>query len=236
MGTAITSGIASIAYHTVDPQLGQKWNWAALPSSLMRTYSCDSPLIVTHARGQRACAANTLPERRWQSRQWQIEIRTGSPVTVTVSFPQGQAAVRVASVMQIRLHSRAMTIQNFTDHAANERTFLAWVRTSIAVIAFGFLVERFDLFIAFMVPAGVKNHIAVPRGEFGHIAGLTLIVLGTVMIGVAAWRFARTSREIDDDKVHPGTARRMDLALAALLLLLCAGLIFYLVHALSASA
>ncbi len=38
-------------------------------------------------------------------------------------------------------------IENFTDHAANERTFLAWVRTSIAVMAFGFLVEKFDLFV-----------------------------------------------------------------------------------------
>jgi len=32
-------------------------------------------------------------------------------------------------------------IKNFSDHAANERTFLAWVRTAIAVMAFGFLVE-----------------------------------------------------------------------------------------------
>lgn len=39
-------------------------------------------------------------------------------------------------------------IKNFSDHAANERTFLAWVRTGVAVIAFGFLVERFDLFLA----------------------------------------------------------------------------------------
>ncbi|HEX4173709.1 MAG TPA: DUF202 domain-containing protein, partial [Acetobacteraceae bacterium] len=31
-------------------------------------------------------------------------------------------------------------IGHFTDHAANERTFLAWVRTAIAVMAFGFLV------------------------------------------------------------------------------------------------
>jgi putative membrane protein len=37
-------------------------------------------------------------------------------------------------------------IRNFSDHAANERTFLAWVRTAIAVMAFGFLVERFDRF------------------------------------------------------------------------------------------
>ena len=32
-------------------------------------------------------------------------------------------------------------IRNFSDHTANERTFLAWVRTAIAVMAFGFLVD-----------------------------------------------------------------------------------------------
>jgi len=40
-------------------------------------------------------------------------------------------------------------IERYTDHAANERTFLAWVRTSIAIMAFGFLVEKFDLFLEF---------------------------------------------------------------------------------------
>ena len=33
-------------------------------------------------------------------------------------------------------------IRGYTDHAANERTFLAWVRTGIAVIAFGFVIEQ----------------------------------------------------------------------------------------------
>jgi putative membrane protein len=88
-----------------------------------------------------------------------------------------------------------MPIQNHTSHAANERTFLAWVRTSLAVIGFGFLVERFDLFVADVAPR--SEHIAGARSEFGHVAGLTLIVLGMAMIGVAAWRFARTAREID---------------------------------------
>ncbi|HXM85130.1 MAG TPA: DUF202 domain-containing protein, partial [Stellaceae bacterium] len=39
-------------------------------------------------------------------------------------------------------------IEKYRDHAANERTFLAWVRTSIALMAFGFLIEKFDLFLA----------------------------------------------------------------------------------------
>jgi putative membrane protein len=39
-------------------------------------------------------------------------------------------------------------IRGYTDHAANERTFLAWVRTGIAVIAFGFVIEKFNPFCA----------------------------------------------------------------------------------------
>lgn len=128
-----------------------------------------------------------------------------------------------------------MAIQNFPDHAANERTFLAWVRTSVAIIGFGFLVERFDLFVAALAPKE-QSHISVPAHEFGHIAGLTLIVLGMAMIGVAAWRFRRTAKEIDADKTHPGAGSRTDFALAVLLLLLCGGLLAYLYNALSSAA
>ena len=127
-------------------------------------------------------------------------------------------------------------IKNFSEHSANERTFLAWVRTSIAVMAFGFLVERFDLFLAFAVPEAVQNKIAVTRGEFGHIAGLGLIVLGMAMILLSAVRFARNAREIDKEAIYPGTGSRIDLVLAALLILLGAGLAFYLGHTLTARA
>ena len=43
-------------------------------------------------------------------------------------------------------------IKRYSDHAANERTFLAWVRTAIAVMAFGFVIERFDLFLQVIAP------------------------------------------------------------------------------------
>jgi putative membrane protein len=122
-------------------------------------------------------------------------------------------------------------IQNFGDHAANERTFLAWVRTSIAVIAFGFLVERFDLFLRFAASASLKNHDLAPNEEFGQLAGLILIVLGVIMILIAAHRFVRTAKEIDDEEKVPGTGSRADLALASLLVILIGALLFYLIHA-----
>ncbi len=37
-------------------------------------------------------------------------------------------------------------IRDNADHAANERTFLAWLRTGMAVVAFGFVIEKFNLF------------------------------------------------------------------------------------------
>ena len=38
-------------------------------------------------------------------------------------------------------------IRDYANIAANERTFLAWVRTGVAVIALGFVIERFNLFL-----------------------------------------------------------------------------------------
>ena len=61
-------------------------------------------------------------------------------------------------------------ISRYTDHAANERTFLAWVRTGIATIAFGFVVEKFNLFVLAMEKA---NQVA--RSEhrlLGKLSGL----------------------------------------------------------------
>jgi len=36
-------------------------------------------------------------------------------------------------------------IANYTDHAANERTFLAWIRTGLAVAAFGFFLVKLNV-------------------------------------------------------------------------------------------
>ena len=67
-------------------------------------------------------------------------------------------------------------IKNFSDHSANERTFLAWVRTSIAVMAFGFIVEKFDLFLEIAAPSLTGRTLSVPGQKFGNVAGLMLII------------------------------------------------------------
>jgi putative membrane protein len=123
-------------------------------------------------------------------------------------------------------------IRNFSDHSANERTFLAWVRTSIAVMGFGFLVEKFDLFLELAAPSSLAGRtLSLPGQKFGNIAGLAFIVLGTAMVGIAAARFVITAKNIDREDLRPGTGSRIDIAFAGLLVLLgCA--LFLLMHAL----
>jgi putative membrane protein len=121
-------------------------------------------------------------------------------------------------------------IRNFSDHAANERTFLAWVRTAIAVMAFGFLVAKFNLFLqiaAVSLAVGGHNPLQVPVGGFGGLAGIVLILAGTVMVVIAAVRFVSTRRAIDSPEPGADSAR-VDLALAGLMVVLGIALVLYL--------
>jgi putative membrane protein len=127
-------------------------------------------------------------------------------------------------------------IRNFSDHAANERTFLAWVRTAIAVMAFGFLVEKFDLFLEIAAPSLAGRQLSVPGQKFANFVGLALIIVGTGMVAVAGIRFFQIAKQIDNPQPMPGTGSRLDLALAALLVLLGCALFFYLSHAFVAAA
>jgi putative membrane protein len=125
-------------------------------------------------------------------------------------------------------------IRGYSDHAANERTFLAWVRTGIAVIAFGFVIEKFNLFLLTMASvtlpeAGHRLQLEGLSGPLGRYDGLALILVGLALIVVAAVRFIRTARMLDDQEIHSAGGVRAEVILSATLALLVAGLSTYLV-------
>lgn len=124
-------------------------------------------------------------------------------------------------------------IRGYSDHAANERTFLAWVRTGIAVIAFGFVVEKFNLFILTIASsispeAAQRLHIARLAEPFGRYDGLALIFGSLALIVLATMRFIRTGRLLDDSATHAAGRVRTELILSAALVLLVAGFGVYL--------
>jgi putative membrane protein len=123
-------------------------------------------------------------------------------------------------------------IKNFSDHSSNERTFLAWVRTAIAIMAFGFIVEKFDLFLELAAPSLFGRTQSLPGQRFGNFAGLALIAVGTAIVAIAAIRFLITAKSIDSAELQKGNGSRIDVALAVLLVLLGCALFLYLSHAL----
>ncbi len=72
------------------------------------------------------------------------------------------------------------------DHLANERTFLAWVRTSIALLGFGVLI------------ANLRFLEVPPRAGAGSARlGLAFAGAGALTLLLAAWHYDRTRRMID---------------------------------------
>ena len=125
-------------------------------------------------------------------------------------------------------------IRGYSDHAANERTFLAWVRTGIAVIAFGFVIEKFNLFVLTMasatsLDAGHRLQLERVSGPLGRYDGLALVLVGLALIVTAAVRFVRTGRRLDDQEIHSAGSLRVELILSAALALFVAGISAYLV-------
>ncbi len=122
-------------------------------------------------------------------------------------------------------------IKQFSDHAANERTYLAWLRTGIAIIAFGFLIERFDLFLN-VVSHQLTDHDVAARLQHsgsGIVLGLVLVFVGIVVIGTATLRFLKLRKKIaseSEEAFGPGT----DLYLGLLMTLMGLFIFVYLLH------
>jgi len=109
-------------------------------------------------------------------------------------------------------------IKQYNDHAANERTYLAWLRTGIAIIAFGFVLERFDILLHTLVKTlGDTAVHSISHG--GREAGVALVAVGVVTLAGATWRFAATSRKISAEDVI-NYSPRSALWLGALIILL----------------
>ncbi|MBS0621742.1 MAG: DUF202 domain-containing protein [Verrucomicrobia bacterium] len=100
---------------------------------------------------------------------------------------------------------------NRTDHLANERTFLAWIRTNLGIMAFGFVVERFSVFIqeaeSFLGKTEVSEPISTDPTLQGYssIFGIALVGIGALLCIFSFLKFKRTERQINQDTYQSST-------------------------------
>ena len=80
-----------------------------------------------------------------------------------------------------------------TDTLANERTYLAYVRTALAFIAFGFVIARFSLFAR---EFSVLVHGAYRPAGLSSSFGTAMAAFGVVIAMLGGWRYARTERAL----------------------------------------
>ena len=86
------------------------------------------------------------------------------------------------------------------DHLANERTFLAWVRTSVAIVVFGFAIGRFA--IAMRQLTEFQGHGSKSTG-LSVWMGMSSILAGVVMVVAGLARYRRTRAQLDEGKFEP---------------------------------
>ena len=86
------------------------------------------------------------------------------------------------------------------DHLANERTFLAWVRTSVAIVVFGFAIGRFA--IAMRQLATFQGHVWKTTG-LSVWMGMSSILAGVVMVIAGLMRYRKTRAQLDQGKFEP---------------------------------
>jgi putative membrane protein len=119
---------------------------------------------------------------------------------------------------------------------ANERTFLSWIRTSIGIMAFGFVVEKFGLFIrqfSYFIgespgQRGTLGH--TPSSGYSSVLGVVLIGLGALMGVLAFIRYKKVECQIDSDTYQPSLL--LDILLALAVFAIGIFLIIYLIHSL----
>jgi putative membrane protein len=89
------------------------------------------------------------------------------------------------------------------EHQANERTFLAWLRTSIALIGFGFALARFGLFLRQLETAVTKE--ITPTHSFirSENLGVGLVIVGIIIIVFAVWRYNQVFWQIERGDYRP---------------------------------
>jgi len=94
-------------------------------------------------------------------------------------------------------------IDRLREHQANERTFLAWLRTSITLIGFGLATDRFGLFLREKQTTVGDQEIPDYSLIASQSISIGLVIAGIIIIMLAVWRYNQVFQQIEQDNYQP---------------------------------
>ncbi|MGD0461603.1 MAG: DUF202 domain-containing protein [Tepidisphaeraceae bacterium] len=112
-----------------------------------------------------------------------------------------------------------------SDHLANERTFLAWIRTSIAVIGLGFVVAKFTVWLR-ELSVRLDQSTPVRHSGLSMPLGIGLMILGGLLAVTAAWRYHAVKAAILNGE--SAAAERTTIAVSIIVVAIAVALIAYM--------
>ena len=112
-----------------------------------------------------------------------------------------------------------------SDHLANERTFLAWIRTSISVTGLGFVVARFSVWLRELA-VRFGGPVRPAQTGLSLPLGVSMMGLGGILALIAAGRYRATRIAIDQDKSAADS--RTIMVVTIMVLAITAGLVAYM--------
>ena len=116
---------------------------------------------------------------------------------------------------------------NARDHLANERTFLAWVRTSIGIMAFGFVVVKFSLFVR-QLSILLHQDLTMPQSGYSSEIGIGIVGFGVLIGALSFLRFRTTKHQLDNNAYLPSNV--LTTLIAVFVVVTGLSLVVYLVH------
>lgn len=125
-------------------------------------------------------------------------------------------------------------VADLRDYLAEERTFLAWLRTGIGLMGFGFVAARFGLFAD--EPHVMQNASGVQAQELSLWFGLALVVIGVAVNLISARRYMRLVRELNRGQFVHRSLSKEAVIVAVLLALLGIAMAIFLTLFLGAAA
>lgn len=118
-------------------------------------------------------------------------------------------------------------IERYTDHAANERTMLAWVRTALAIAAFGFIIEKFNLLLRL---SGLIKNEPSSSEKYTDLIGMFFVIAGITILVLSLFRFLQTSKAIEAPEKQKVNGQRTDIVLFGMLTILLIAMLVFLGH------